>query len=426
MLKRHERLSDLHRLNAERHDEGLQQRRDELRTAMHVLRHRAINADEQALLPGELQSRRILTEMQLRQLLFEYGQTQEMLEDSRGQKSKSTDRLGDRPGLKAKRPAVHEVRVGRLSVAASASSWQGSKDVQEDRHLLDIALESPEGLPVHGFCVLDGHSGSLCVDHLVERLTAHLQKCLSAKPSLTEEHLAQAVTEACAAADGEFLQRARQLEVLDGSTLILALLFPTPGAPGACRVLVANVGDSRAVLCRAAAAPRGEGGAERLLAVPLSEDHKPILPEEQRRIESKGGVVDLQGVWRVFTPGPATFGGRLIARWGLAVSRAFGDLLLKEPERYGCVGVAPGGLITAVPEIRIVDINPAEDRFLVLACDGVWDVLSDDDAVAVCSSQSGPEMAALALIRRSFSAGSDDNLTAVVITWRPADQAAGA
>ena len=36
-----------------------------------------------------------------------------------------------------------------------------------------------------------------------------------------------------------------------------------------------------------------------------------------------------EGVWRVFTPGPATFGGRSLL-WGLAVSRAFGDLLMKE------------------------------------------------------------------------------------------------
>ena len=43
-----------------------------------------------------------------------------------------------------------------------------------------------------------------------------------------------------------------------------------------------------------------------------------------------------QGVWRVFTPGPATFGGRSLL-WGLAVSRAFGDLLMKENLQLHCL-----------------------------------------------------------------------------------------
>merc|ERR1712224_544933 len=102
----------------------------------------------------------------------------------------------------------------------------------------------------------------------------------------------------------------------------------------------------------------------------MSDDHKPNRPDEKRRIEAKGGLVDMQGTWRVLTPGPTVFGGRSFQRWGLAVSRAFGDLLLKEPERYGCANVSPGGLITAVPEIRVVHLQPLEDRFLILACDG--------------------------------------------------------
>lgn len=422
LLKRHERLSDLHRQNLEKQDELTQQRKDELRIAMHSLRQQINEADnalsEQVLSEG-LQNQRTVLEMQLRQLLGEYSQAQEMIEDSRNTRSP------EKPGIGTRKSLDHEVRVGRLAFAASVASWQGNKDVQEDRHMLEIELESPEGHPIVGFCVLDGHSGSLCVDQMVDRLPANLQKCISTKPSLTEEHLAQAVVEACVLTDDEFLHKARESEVLDGSTLILCLIFPddrlgatSSRTPGSCRMLIANVGDSRAVLCRAAVPPGADTGEPRLLAMRLSEDHKPGRPDEQRRIEAKGGVVDLQGVWRVFTPGPSTFGGRVISRWGLAVSRAFGDLLLKEPERYGCAGVAPGGLITAVPEIRVVDLQPNEDRFLILACDGIWDVLTDDESVAVCSSQAGTELASLALVRRSFAAGSDDNLTALVVTWR--------
>ncbi|CAK0819465.1 unnamed protein product [Prorocentrum cordatum] len=268
------------------------------------------------------------------------------------------------------------------------------------------------GKKICGFCVLDGHSGSLCVDALVEWLPRNLQTCLAAKPALTEAHLRQAVLEACALTDAEFLARAREREVLDGSTALLCLIWPQDERRS--RLMIANLGDSRAVLCRS------QGG--RLSAVRLTDDHKPGRADERLRIEGNGGVVDMQGVWRVFTPNPATFGGQNLL-WGLAVSRAFGDLLLKEPQRYGCQG-ATGELVTATPEIHTCELHPAEDRFLVLACDGIWDVLGDDDAVAICLEHRSAELAAHALVRRSYESGSDDNLTAVVVAWQAAEEEA--
>jgi len=53
-----------------------------------------------------------------------------------------------------------------------------------------------------------------------------------------------------------------------------------------------------------------------------------------------------------------------------------------------------------------------------LACDGVWDVLGDDDAVAVCIEHRSADLAAHALIRRAFELSSDDNITAVVLAWQ--------
>merc|ERR1712232_1231758 len=157
----------------------------------------------------------------------------------------------------------------------------------------------------------------------------------------------------------------------DGSTMILGIIYSDASATHSLkyRLLIANVGDSRAVLCQADV--KGQG----LSAMRLSDDHKPNRPDEQQRIEAKGGCVDIHGVWRVFAPMPMSFGGRVTPRWGLAVSRSFGDQLLKEPERYGCTSVSAGGLVIAEPEIHIAALDPALDRFLVLACDGVWDVL---------------------------------------------------
>lgn len=418
LLKRHERTSALHKQTMAAQDSTWLERKDNLRAAIQAMRHHIVEADatlgEQTSPNENLQNQRTILEMQLRQLLGEYALIQGLLEDIRD--AKEAKRRGGAGPTRAL-----EVTVAGIALSAGAASWMGNKDVQEDRDIVRIALKARDGTPIAGFAVLDGHSGSLCVECLVDRLPHNLQKCIAAKSVLTEESLRQAVAEACLITDDEFLVKARSHEVLDGSTMILALVFPEKGRP---RMLIANVGDSRAVLCRSGSTSVLSGGdgqeQQQLTAVRLSDDHKPNRPDEQRRIEAKGGIVDMQGAWRVFTPGSTVFGGRHIQKWGLAVSRAFGDLLLKEPEKYGCTGVLPGGLISAVPEIQVLDINPIEDRFLVLACDGVWDVLSDDDAVAVCAGQGSSEAAALHLVRRSFSAGSDDNLTALVVTWKPA------
>jgi len=252
---------------------------------------------------------------------------------------------------------------------------------------------------------------------MMDWLPRNLQKCLSAKPALTEEHLKNAVTEACVLTDDEFLAKAREKDALDGTTMILCLLWPEDvgraQGKSRCRLLVANLGDSRAVICRQQ--------GQHLGSFRLSEDHKPGRPDEQQRIEGNGGVVDMQGVWRVFTPGPATFGGRSLL-WGLAVSRAFGDLLMKEPQRYGCTNCS-GALVSAMPEITTCGLNVSEDRFLVLACDGIWDVLSDEEAISVCSEHKTADLAAHAIVRRAFELGSDDNLTAVVLAWSAEDKA---
>lgn len=88
----------------------------------------------------------------------------------------------------------------------------------------------------------------------------------------------------------------------------------------------------------------------------LSVDHKPNSKEERQRIENAGGVVVWAGTWRV--------GGVL------AVSRAFGDRPLK---RY----------VIATPEIKEETLKD-EDEFLILASDGLWDVISNQVRLVPC------------------------------------------
>eukprot|EP01026_Neomeris_dumetosa_P067534 TRINITY_DN6586_c0_g2_i8.p1 TRINITY_DN6586_c0_g2~~TRINITY_DN6586_c0_g2_i8.p1 ORF type:complete len:369 (-),score=50.28 TRINITY_DN6586_c0_g2_i8:571-1677(-) len=114
---------------------------------------------------------------------------------------------------------------------------------------------------------------------------------------------------------------------------------------------VANAGDSRAVLSR--------GGQ----SIQLSDDHKPALDSERNRIIAAGGFLsEMAGVTRV--------------NGNLNLSRAIGDLKYKTNEKLE----PKDQIITALPDVECVKLSD-EDEFLILACDGVWDVMSNDDVV---------------------------------------------
>lgn len=114
---------------------------------------------------------------------------------------------------------------------------------------------------------------------------------------------------------------------------------------------VANAGDSRGVLSR-------DGQA-----IALSEDHKPAQQTERDRIIKAGGFVsDIGGVTRV--------------NGNLNLSRAIGDLKYKGNTNLP----AKDQIISAHPDVKKITLTP-QDRFFVLACDGVWDVMTNQEVV---------------------------------------------
>lgn len=120
-------------------------------------------------------------------------------------------------------------------------------------------------------------------------------------------------------------------------------------------VVVANAGDSRAVLCRSG------------LAVPLSEDHKPNLPGERDRINKAGGCVERQQV------GPIV---QYRVNGNLNLSRSIGDLEYKRNQ-----ALPPSEqIIIATPDVHTYK-READDEFIIVACDGIWDVVGSQDAV---------------------------------------------
>ncbi|KAM1039699.1 hypothetical protein FF1_029029 [Malus domestica] len=139
-------------------------------------------------------------------------------------------------------------------------------------------------------------------------------------------------------------------------------------------LVIGNVGDSRAVL-----ATRDQDNS--LIAVQLTVDLKPDLPAESARIQQcKGRVFALQDepeVARVWLPNNDSP--------GLAMARAFGDFCLKD---FGLI---------SVPDVFYRHLTE-RDEFIILATDGVWDVLSNKEAVEIVASAPGHKTAARALV----------------------------
>jgi serine/threonine protein phosphatase PrpC len=145
-------------------------------------------------------------------------------------------------------------------------------------------------------------------------------------------------------------------------------------------LIIGNLGDSRAIL-----ATRDEDN--QLVALQLTVDLKPSIPSEAARIRQRSGRVfslpnepDVTRVWLPKYNSP-----------GLAMARAFGDFCLKN---YGVI---------SVPDVSYHRITE-KDEFIVLATDGIWDVLSNTDVVSIVSKATSEASAARVLVQSAHRA----------------------
>jgi serine/threonine protein phosphatase PrpC len=166
-----------------------------------------------------------------------------------------------------------------------------------------------------------------------------------------------------------------------GSTAVTAYINETD-------ICVAWLGDSRAVLCK--------GGR----AVPLTSDHKPSVPGEMERITKAGGIVTR---------------GRV--NGSLAVSRSFGDFFYKTPP-----DVPPAEqMVSAAPETVSIARDEESDEFLILACDGVWDAITNQDACYLISELAAQKIPIEKICQKFLDycliANSRDNMTIVLVLF---------
>jgi serine/threonine protein phosphatase PrpC len=236
-----------------------------------------------------------------------------------------------------------------------------------------------------------------------------------------------------------------------GSTALWTLITPTD-------LVVANVGDSRCILIQilddelkqAETSTSGEDtGLEASLAqlsltrhknrnvIALSTDHKPNLPHERERVE-KAGLEVTEETYNDFSGNTQTV-SRIVRHPTnrLACSRSFGDyeyktLANRPPEEQAVI---------ALPEVRLQPRDAAQDALLVVACDGIWDVMSNEQVADFVLGQFEQErvrrsnetantaamtkMDALlstvgdSLLSECLQRGSSDNLTVVLVAFSP-------
>ncbi|KAK1790559.1 hypothetical protein P4O66_014021 [Electrophorus voltai] len=146
---------------------------------------------------------------------------------------------------------------------------------------------------------------------------------------------------------------------------------------------VANVGDSRGVLCDK------DGNA-----IPLSHDHKPYQLKERKRIKKAGGFISFNGSWRV--------------QGILAMSRSLGDYPLKNLN-----------VLIPDPDVLTFDLDKLQPEFMILASDGLWDAFSNEEAVRFIKERLGePHFGAKSIVLQSFYRGCPDNITVMVVKFK--------
>jgi len=256
-------------------------------------------------------------------------------------------------------------------------SLKGRRDQNEDKHsiILNITSKNKNIKNINYFAVYDGHGGPQISTYLEQNIHKYFLNTEVSYPlshkyvNKIYEHITSCLKKSNMANNC-------------GSTCLIVIQFKYNSSN---YINVINTGDSRCIMCRDN------------FGLPLTKDHKPNWPEERSRISKLGGKIVFDGYdWRIND---------------LSVSRAIGDL-----------DAAPN--VTWTPDLFRYRLDK-DDKFLVLACDGLWDVLSNSDVVNFILNNCYDETTkvrinkniniAKKLAEYAINKGSNDNITIVVI-----------
>ncbi|XP_077995888.1 protein phosphatase 1D-like [Glandiceps talaboti] len=260
-----------------------------------------------------------------------------------------------------------------LDLRVTAEAHQGGRKYMED--MTSITFERDRGREVAYFAVYDGHGGREAAMFAREHLWENIKKqkgFFSSDPDMVVKAIRQGFLVTHKAMWKQLPKWPKTLSGLPstaGTTVSIVIIRGT-------RMYIAHVGDSGVVMgvkepCR-----------ERTQAFPLTYDHKPESPMERKRIEKLGGrVVNKSGVQRVVWKRPKLNHSGPIRRSTqidyipfLAVARSLGDLWSYDfyEGEY---------MVSPEPDISVHRLDPDVHKFLVLASDGLWNMVSPQEAV---------------------------------------------
>ncbi|KAI8340016.1 phosphatase 2C-domain-containing protein [Chlamydoabsidia padenii] len=226
------------------------------------------------------------------------------------------------------------------------SSMQGWRFTMEDAHAAVLKLDDTDA---SFFGVYDGHGGSTVAEYTGNVLHNKVRS----SPFFDKKEYRLALKDAFLTIDQDLKEDPNFAYDPSGCTAVTALLTPDK------TLFVANAGDSRSIL-----SINGQSKA-------LSYDHKPMDRLESQRIVAAGGFVEF---------------GRV--NGNLALSRAIGDFEFKQNEHLP----AEEQVVTCNPDIIEHQLTE-DDEFIVLACDGIWDCMTNQEVIDYIRARIGKKEA---------------------------------
>lgn len=257
---------------------------------------------------------------------------------------------------------------------------QGKRDSNEDQHfnIINIDNKNKSLHPITYMGVFDGHGGKLVSKFLKANLPKYILKKSYTNIYQEKNNIVSKFFDKLYDKMQTKLIRDHPIAAKRcGSTALSGIYYKDKNKNP--MFWVVNVGDSRGVLCN-----------YKDKTVSLSKDHKPNSVTEKKRIEKLGGKIKFDGVdWRIKD---------------LSLSRAFGDL---DTSPY----------VTHKPEIYRVRLNK-KDKFIIFACDGLWDVVSNSSAVKFVNRLLNSKYKgniSKKLAEHAIKEGSHDNVTVSIL-----------
>ena len=267
------------------------------------------------------------------------------------------------------------ININKYNLEVGSYAIQGRRDHMEDtKRIVKINLSKITNCYLIILC--DGHSGGKCSKYVVSILPKILERVLQdVKPNENLKYVNKLITKVILKIDYVY----EKYNDLSGTTCVFSIFLDD-------KLYIVNIGDSRCIISNLT----NNINLETI-------DHKPDLPKEYHRIIKNNGNIYNFDVPRVYIT-------ELVH--GLAISRVIGDIHYKKKN-----------IVIANPDIYVRP-NLLNNEFMVLASDGLWDVMSNLEVTKFVSSKikkMSLKMISKKLVEHAFQKGSMDNITVIIV-----------